>query len=463
MDSHKQRVASLKTEIQRFYDEKRGFRVYHGSTNSTRHQVFDRATSVDMSGFNHVLSIDTKHHIAVVEPNVPMDKLVETTLKQGYIPAVVMEFPGITVGGGIQGGAGESSSFRHGLFSDICLEYEFITPEGTIRHLSKDHNPELFYATAGSYGTFGVITSATIQLIPAKPYVHMTYHPVASYSNAVETLLKATKENHDFIDGIMFSPTSGVILTGKLSDEKLLHHVQFHRAHNEWFYIHVGNHQHQSRVESIPITDYLFRYDRGGFWVGRYAFERAGLPFNRFMRTVSARLMKTRKLYEALQLSGADQQYVVQDLALPADKAVNFMDFMEKRLGAFPLWLCPIRPNTVSPLLLTHSSTDMLINVGVWANKPFRAYKDFIAINRAIEREVTSLGGRKWFYAHSFYTETEFWKMFDKTWYDTIRKKYHAQYLPTLYDKIKSGPYRPVNIKKAALRTMFNVAKIKRK
>lgn len=45
-----------------------------------------------------------------------MDRLVEETLKYGLIPPVVMEFPGITVGGGYSGTSGESSSFKHGFF-----------------------------------------------------------------------------------------------------------------------------------------------------------------------------------------------------------------------------------------------------------------------------------------------------------------------------------------------------------
>jgi FAD/FMN-containing dehydrogenase len=61
---------------------------------------------VDTSAMTHVLKVDTKRKVALVEPNVPMDRLVEETLKYGLIPPVVMEFPGITVGGGFAGTAG---------------------------------------------------------------------------------------------------------------------------------------------------------------------------------------------------------------------------------------------------------------------------------------------------------------------------------------------------------------------
>ena len=45
-----------------------------------------------------------------------MDALVAATLPHALLPLVVMEFPGITVGGGFSGTSGESSSFRHGPF-----------------------------------------------------------------------------------------------------------------------------------------------------------------------------------------------------------------------------------------------------------------------------------------------------------------------------------------------------------
>jgi FAD/FMN-containing dehydrogenase len=67
---------------------------------------------VDISILSNVLQVDAENYVALVEPNVPMDRLVEATLAHGLVPPVVMEFPGITAGGGFSGTSGESSSFR---------------------------------------------------------------------------------------------------------------------------------------------------------------------------------------------------------------------------------------------------------------------------------------------------------------------------------------------------------------
>lgn len=47
-----------------------------------------------------MLQIKRNDKTVLVEPNVPMDKLVEATLAEGLLPKVVMELPNITVGGG---------------------------------------------------------------------------------------------------------------------------------------------------------------------------------------------------------------------------------------------------------------------------------------------------------------------------------------------------------------------------
>jgi hypothetical protein len=49
---------------------------------------------VETRNFNHILIINTLKQTALVQSNVPMDKLVSATLKHGLIPLVVTEFPG---------------------------------------------------------------------------------------------------------------------------------------------------------------------------------------------------------------------------------------------------------------------------------------------------------------------------------------------------------------------------------
>lgn len=101
MNAHETAVATIAAHVRQFYKRKEPFRIYHGSTNSTRQSRVQRDKMIDTSSLSHILKVDVERMTVLVEPNVPMDCLVESTLQHGLIPPVVMEFPGITVGGGL--------------------------------------------------------------------------------------------------------------------------------------------------------------------------------------------------------------------------------------------------------------------------------------------------------------------------------------------------------------------------
>lgn len=64
-----------------------------------------------------------------------------------------------------------------------------------------------------------------------------------------------------------------------------------------------------------------------------------------------------------------------------------------------------------------------MLNFGVWGPGPTNRSK-FINWNRAFERKVKELGGQKWLYAHTYYTEKEFDEIYDKKSYEALRTKY---------------------------------------
>jgi len=78
-----------------------------------------------------------------------------------------------------------------------------------------------------------------------------------------------------------------------------------------------------------------------------------------------------------------------------------------------------------------------LLNVGVWGLGP-RYHNAMVTLNRALEAKVKDLGGFKWLYANAYYTEKEFWEIYDRPWYDVLRKKYAADCLPSVYHKVRT-------------------------
>jgi Delta24-sterol reductase len=99
MEAHNAAVKAIAADVASFYKRQVPFRLYHGSTNSTKETKVDRSRMINTTNLNHVLKVDEANKTCLVEPNVPMDQLVDELLPHGLLPKVVMEFPGITVGG----------------------------------------------------------------------------------------------------------------------------------------------------------------------------------------------------------------------------------------------------------------------------------------------------------------------------------------------------------------------------
>lgn len=95
---------------------------------------------------------------ALVNSNVPMDALLLATLEHNLVPLVVMEFPGITVGGGYSGTAGESSTFCYGFFESMVNLVEMVLADGLLVTALRDENPDLFWWAASSFGIISVVT-----------------------------------------------------------------------------------------------------------------------------------------------------------------------------------------------------------------------------------------------------------------------------------------------------------------
>lgn len=459
--SHQQCVEALSSKVAHFHSTSTPFRVYHGSTNSTRHAGFDRSAIINVSELNKVLSIDAFTMTALVEPNVPMDKLVAKCVAKGFLPPVVMEFPGITVGGGFVGTAGESSSFKHGFFDRTVMSAEVILADGTIVNCSATENAELFEGLRGSFGTFGVLTMLEIKLVPLQSWVEVTYHRTTSSRHAMEVLEAETKkEQNDYVDGVLFSRDSGVVVSGRLVSEPSSPKIpvrRFSRPWNEWFWIHARsvicspwNNPKAPAVELVPVEDYLFRYDRGAFWMGMYAYHHFFVPFWYIFRVLLDYFMHTRIMYHALHASGYTDRYIIQDIAFPAGNAEVFVDYVDKKFGIYPLWLCPLRKDgrasmghpkpfegPVGGRKPSGQAYDgMYINVGVWG--PYQSSEaEYVRANRELEKKTSELGGLKWLYSRVFYTEDEWWQLYDKNKYDALRQKFGATGLPSIWDKVK--------------------------
>lgn len=195
----------------------------------------------------------------------------------------------------------------------------------------------------------------------------------------------------------------------------------------------------KSYKESVPIKTYLFRYDRGVFWSGLRAFKYFCTPFNAVTRYLLDAYMYSRTMIHALHRSGLSSQTIIQDLAVPYESAEAFIEWTDQKTGLWPLWLCPVKapPQDECTFSVTNVSPGKtLLDIGIWGMGP-KDGRRFIALNREFEAKVAELRGLKCLYAHAYYTEDEFWQIYDEKRYRGLRNKYHAESLPSIYDKVK--------------------------
>ncbi|KAG8531289.1 uncharacterized protein KY384_004001 [Bacidia gigantensis] len=457
---HDKAVASISHQVRQFFDHpaQKGFRVFHGSSNSTRAPQYTLSNTVDISALTHILEIDPEKMTATVEPNVKLGALLDGSLEYSLMPPVMPELPDMSIGGAYSGQAGQSSCFKWGIFDQTVQAIEMILADGSIRTSSRSREPELLEHAAGAFGTLGIVTKLVVTLVPAPKFVELTYHTISSMQDASTKSMEFTQdENVDYIDGIMFASTSGVIMTGKNAPSAPQGQVPqtFTNRGDPWFYMHAQAQHNPSThrpsqeppVVYIPLMDYLFRYHRGGFWVGHYAFSYFHVPNNRLTRYLLDNCMRTKAIihafHESPTLAG---KYVVQDMAVRPEQLADFNEQIDGIFGAmWPRYLCPLKglqeprwglqPRLPEDVVGGGRESVMAIATGLYGGP--RKREEFLGENVRMERVLGEMGGVKGLYAQFYGSEEEFWGMWNREYYQGVRKSYGAESLPDVYEKVK--------------------------
>lgn len=94
--THVAKVKRIQKTILELAGSGKQAKMFHGSTNSTRQPVTPNLAIIDVSDSDEILEINKEEQYVIVEPNVPLYKLVKITQQAGLVPPMVAEFPGIT-------------------------------------------------------------------------------------------------------------------------------------------------------------------------------------------------------------------------------------------------------------------------------------------------------------------------------------------------------------------------------
>jgi FAD/FMN-containing dehydrogenase len=414
-------------------------RLAKSTSNLFRVRDANTSPGLDVSAFAGVLHVDVEARTADVLGMTTYEDLVDATLRYGLMPLVVPELKTITLGGAVTGMGIESTSFHNGCPHESVLDFDVLTGDGRVVTVTPDgDHADLFTGFPNSYGTLGYALRLRIELQPVKPFVVLEHYPHTSASEAATTMDEIAVSGEyrgrpvDFLDGVVFDADQIVVTVGRFVDDApYLSDYTRRRIYYKSL--------EQRSSDYLSIHDYIWRWDTDWFWCSRALgvqnpFVRPFLPRRLLRSDVYWKVVGFERRHGWKQsldvrMGKPEREAVIQDIEVPAARLGEFLDFFGAEIGVTPLWLCPLRQRTpnITWDLYSLDPDITYINVGFWSSVATKPGQREGHHNRLIEDKVTELGGRKSLYSSSYYQEDDFWRVYNGSQYQLLKKQYDPQ------------------------------------
>jgi hypothetical protein len=265
----------------------------------------------------------------------------------------------------------------------------------------------------GSFGTLGALTELTFHLVPAKPFVHVEYETHSTLRDYQAAIFRRYESpDVDFMDGMIHAPNRMVLSLGTFVDEAP------YTNRYDWTKVYFESTKERAE-DYLKTPHYLFRYDHGVTNVHpKSAIGR--LLFGRVLDSETA--LRIAKRLRSLLLNDEHPKVTV-DLFIPFSRAEDFMEWYEGAIGHYPLWCVPYKKmhdyEWLSPEFLDRTRDALFLDLAIYGleQPPGRNYY------RELELELDRIHALKTLISYNYYSESEFWRIFNRTTYDTVKAR----------------------------------------
>ncbi len=191
----------------------------------------------------------------------------------------------------------------------------------------------------------------------------------------------------------------------------------------------------RKREDWLTAKGYIWRWDTDWFWCSKhFGVQNPMIRFFAKPALHSRTYQRLMRLSQRFLPDGAATESVIQDVQIPIENALAFCEFLFNEIGIAPVWVCPFRSSGETYDLCGLKPDRLYVNFGFWDMVPSTHESGYF--NRRIEGKVRDLGGTKGLYSTSYYDRESFWRIYDQTRYDELKKAYDPEgVFPNLYAK----------------------------
>lgn len=153
---------------------------------------------LDTTEMNHVLELDEENLTVTVEPGVLLMDLAAYVEERGFFYPPDPGEKSATIGGNISTNAGGMRAVKYGVTRDFVRGLTVVLPTGEVVRLGgkivkNSTGYSLLNLMVGSEGTLGVITEATLKLLPLPEVSVSLLVPFTDMKTAIETVPELVK------------------------------------------------------------------------------------------------------------------------------------------------------------------------------------------------------------------------------------------------------------------------------